>query len=370
MVERPRRLPRHGPGLGGAGRRLDLAALPGAGGVRRDRPPLPLLRLRQRRRVHRRVPEARDQGLRHRLRGPGLGVPGRAERGRGSQSSRSTSRAASASATGSACGSSRRTATRSSGRRSSTTFPDGLVNSDGEPVDRPARGVRARATSTACPATRTGSSARTASTTATTMDRNNPVWREYLKAIIRIQIDAGVDGVQLDEAELPLTTLQYGGCFCKDCMKGFRAYLQALPADELARGARRRRPRRPSTTASGCSSAGYDFKADREATPLFGDYLRFQRGAITRYFAELADYAREYATSQGTRGARLRQLLQPARPVLRARAEGRPDHHRDAQHALPPAGVVPLRGRVRRPASRSSSWRTRTAASSPSWWRS
>ena len=35
------------------------------------------------------------------------------------------------------------------------------------------------------------------------MDRNNPVWREYLKAIIRIQIDAGVDGIQLDEAELP-----------------------------------------------------------------------------------------------------------------------------------------------------------------------
>ncbi|MEO5887353.1 MAG: hypothetical protein ABIQ77_06805, partial [Anaerolineales bacterium] len=37
------------------------------------------------------------------------------------------------------------------------------------------------------------------------MDRNNPVWREYLKAVIRIQIDAGVDGIQLDEAELPIT---------------------------------------------------------------------------------------------------------------------------------------------------------------------
>ena len=55
------------------------------------------------------------------------------------------------------------------------------------------------------------------------MDRNNPVWREYLKAVIRIQIDAGVDGIQLDEAELPMAALQYGGCFCKDCMKGFRA---------------------------------------------------------------------------------------------------------------------------------------------------
>ena len=75
-----------------------------------------------------------------------------------------------------------------------------------------------------------------------TMDRNNPVWREYLKAIIRIQIDAGVDGVQLDEAELPLTTLQYGGCFCKDCMKGFRAYLQAIPEADASNGAGGRRP--------------------------------------------------------------------------------------------------------------------------------
>src|SRR5205823_9101462 len=65
-----------------------------------------------------------------------------------------------------------------------------------------------------------------------TMDRNNPVWREYLNAIIRIQIDAGVDGVQLDEAELPITSLQYGRCFCKDCMKGFSAYLRELPPEE------------------------------------------------------------------------------------------------------------------------------------------
>ena len=101
------------------------------------------------------------------------------------------------------------------------------------------------------------------------MDRNNPVWREYLKAIIRIQIDAGVDGVQLDEAELPLTTLQYGGCFCKDCMKGFRAYLQALAGRAACP---------PSSAASDLATfhygewllaRGYDFKSDREATPLF-----------------------------------------------------------------------------------------------------
>lgn len=130
------------------------------------------------------------------------------------------------------------------------------------------------------------------------MDRNNPAWREYLKAIIRIQIDAGVDGVQLDEAELPLTSLQYGGCFCDDCMRLFRDYLQALPPNQL-----------PAdlhgvdlTTfhyGQWLRERGYDFQENREDSPLFWDYIRFQRGAITRYFKELADYAREYAASKG-----------------------------------------------------------------------
>jgi hypothetical protein len=105
-------------------------------------------------------------------------------------------------------------------------FPGGLINSDGEPVgdlleeacSRDIYGVPCHAHWVECP---------DREHYCYTMDRNNPVWREYLKAVIRIQIDAGVDGVQLDEAELPMGALQYGACFCKDCMKGFRAYLQA-----------------------------------------------------------------------------------------------------------------------------------------------
>jgi hypothetical protein len=176
-------------------------------------------------------------------------------------------------------------------------FPGGLVNSDGEPVgdlldeacSRDIYGMPCHAHWVECP---------DREHYCYTMDRNNPVWREYLKAIIRIQIDAGVDGVQLDEAELPLTTLQYGGCFCKDCLKGFRAYLQSLPADDL-----------PAELlgvdldtfhyGEWLLDRGYDFKSDRESTPLFQHYLRFQRAAITRYFAELADYARDYAAGQG-----------------------------------------------------------------------
>jgi hypothetical protein len=176
-------------------------------------------------------------------------------------------------------------------------FPGGLVNSDGEQVtdmieeccSRDIYGVPCHSHWVEVPDN---------DHECYTMDRNNPVWREYLKAIIRIQIDAGVAGVQLDEAELPLTSLQYGGCFCKDCMKEFRAYLQALPEDE-----------RPSELdgvdlatfhyGEWLLSQGYDFKTRRSETPLYWHYIRCQRDAITRYFAELADYAREYATSQG-----------------------------------------------------------------------
>src|SRR5215212_7927070 len=176
-------------------------------------------------------------------------------------------------------------------------FPGGLVNSDGERVtdllqeccSRDIHGVPCHAQWVECP---------DREHECYTMDRNNPVWREYLKAIIRIQIDAGVDGVQLDEAELPLTTLQYGGCFCKDCLKGFRAYLQSLPADELP-AELRDADLAVFHYGDWLLGRGYDFKSDREATPLFGHYLRFQRAAITRYFTELADYARDYATSQG-----------------------------------------------------------------------
>src|SRR4051794_30507858 len=176
-------------------------------------------------------------------------------------------------------------------------FPGGLINSDGERVSdlleegcsRDIHGVALHARWVEAP---------DRAHYSYLMDRNNPVWREYLKAIIRIQIDAGVDGVQLDEAELPITSFQYGGCFCKDCMKGFRAYLQGLPANRYP----------PELKDADLTNfhygawlleRGYDFKTDRESIPLFWEYLRFQRRAITGYFGELADYARTYAGSKG-----------------------------------------------------------------------
>ena len=176
-------------------------------------------------------------------------------------------------------------------------FPNGLLDSDGNKVtdliencvSRDIHGVACHARWVECP---------DREHECYLMDRNNPVWREYLKAIIRIQIDAGVDGIQLDEAELPITSFQYGGCFCRDCMKGFRGYLQELPKDQLP------------TELDGVDletfhygewllAQGYDFKNRREGAPIFWEYHRYQTRQITRYFGELADYARQYAAEKG-----------------------------------------------------------------------
>jgi hypothetical protein len=124
------------------------------------------------------------------------------------------------------------------------------------------------------------------------------VWRQYLKAIVRLQIDAGCHGIHFDEAEVPITSLQYGGCFCRTCMRGFTAYLRSLPPHELPEELR-------DQDLSGFHygrwllARGHDFKTDQQATPLYADYLRFQRGNVARYFTELAAYAREYAGSVG-----------------------------------------------------------------------
>jgi hypothetical protein len=176
-------------------------------------------------------------------------------------------------------------------------FPDGLTNSDGEPVtDLLEECVSRDIYGEPCHAKWVEAPDR--DHYAYLMDRNNPVWREYLKAVIRIQIDAGVAGVQLDEADFPIWAIADGGCFCKDCVKQFCAYLQGLPTDEL--------PDELEGTdlttfhyGSWLLERGYDFKAKREQTPLFWMWIRFQRTAIARYFGELADYIKEYGRSKG-----------------------------------------------------------------------
>jgi hypothetical protein len=176
-------------------------------------------------------------------------------------------------------------------------FPESVLNAWGEPVDdileecaqRDIHGEPCHALWIECPDREHWNYM---------MDRNNPVWREYLKAIVRLQIDAGVQGIHFDEAEVPITSLQYGGCFCRTCVEGFRAYLAELP-DEQRPAELKNVELATFHYGRWLHGQGHDFKSNREQAPLFFDYLRFQRRNIARYFAELADYAKEYARSVG-----------------------------------------------------------------------
>jgi hypothetical protein len=178
-------------------------------------------------------------------------------------------------------------------------FPDGLTNSLGEPVtdlwdECASRDLDGR------PLHAQWVEAPDREHQGYCMDRNNPVWREYLKAIIRIQIDAGVAGIQLDEAETPLGAMRYGGCFCKDCMAQFRSYLQRAsgPGGD------------PGLASLGLETFDYraylvgsGFKAGDppQSMPLYHHFCQFLVEAVTATFQEMADYIRQYAASVGRR---------------------------------------------------------------------
>ena len=155
--------------LGGARRRVDLAALPRAGGVRRRSTP--------RSRFYGFVNDSEFIAECHKHGIKVFGIVFEAQGwefpveldddeddGAGAQrAARRRARAA-----GSGCASSPRTATRSCGSRSSTTSPTACVNSDGEPVTDLHRGVLLARHPPGSRATPAGSSAPTASTSATT----------------------------------------------------------------------------------------------------------------------------------------------------------------------------------------------------------
>ena len=124
------------------------------------------------------------------------------------------------------------------------------------------------------------------------MCRNNPVWRDYLKKIIKIQIDAGVQGIQLDECELPMTAIGSGGCFCRDCVREFSQYL----TDK-----RRKNELRPEW--DGIDTENFNYKeyllekgcSFPNGAPFFKDYWEYQVTQVRKYFSELVDYAKAYA---------------------------------------------------------------------------
>lgn len=129
------------------------------------------------------------------------------------------------------------------------------------------------------------------------MCSNNAEWREFLKNRIREHIDGLADDVHLDEIGGVASQLDTTG-FCESCMAGFRAYLGAryTPA-ELARDFGI--SDLPSfhyvgyLAAKGLSSFHHDPNAR-----LRDEFTRFHQLSQKAFVAELAQYARDYASSK------------------------------------------------------------------------
>jgi hypothetical protein len=132
------------------------------------------------------------------------------------------------------------------------------------------------------------------------MNIGNPVWREYLKAIVRIHVDAGVDGIQFDEPDSPFSALSYGGDFSYDVLHPFAEHLRSLPEDEVpeeVRGDLHDFDYGAWLLARG--SERVDFRKPGAEGALARLYVRFLQARQKDNFHDLASYVREYAASKG-----------------------------------------------------------------------
>lgn len=55
---------------------------------------------------------------------------------------------------------------------------------------------------------------------------NSAAWRQSVLEAAKSLFALGVDSLQFDDALCNASLVQFGGCFCTNCMTGFRAYLQ------------------------------------------------------------------------------------------------------------------------------------------------
>jgi hypothetical protein len=180
------------------------------------------------------------------------------------------------------------------GKKLRDYFPEGLFHSNGAPVKD--------IWSECCAVTYTGKPVHARwieivghRHEAYQMCRNNPVWRQYLKKIIEIQIDAGVQGIQLDECELPMTSIGEGGCFCRDCMEGFNDYLKDLKANGRLCDALMDEDLDRFHYGEYIIKNKLEYPRYYEDVPLYRYYWEYQLHQIKKYFKELVDHAKDYS---------------------------------------------------------------------------
>jgi hypothetical protein len=131
---------------------------------------------------------------------------------------------------------------------------------------------------------------------------NNPAYMVYMKKLLEIMIDAGAGGILLDEYDVQMHALNSSGCFCKDCVKGFRQYLKEHPCDESAQ-------LDPNNFDYGAylRKNGYhdeDLKPQqlgaRVEIPLYRQFVRFNLARMEDDMRQIREFVKAY--SRKTRG--------------------------------------------------------------------
>lgn len=126
---------------------------------------------------------------------------------------------------------------------------------------------------------------------------NNPAYMEYLYKEIEMMIDGGAAGILVDEYDTQLHAVNNGGCFCKDCMRGFREWLKTYCAAECSE-------LDLDTFDYGeyLRERGYideDLKADqgerRLSVPFMKQFIAYQANGGERNVRDIAAYAKRYA---------------------------------------------------------------------------
>lgn len=127
---------------------------------------------------------------------------------------------------------------------------------------------------------------------------SNPAFAEYQRKEVEMMIDAHAGGIMVDEIDMHLYALNNAGCFCKDCMKGFRAYLKAHPSAEVE--------------ALDLDLETFDYRAflkargycdhdllstqlDRYSIPLFRQFAEFNLQQMETSLADTLAHAKAYS---------------------------------------------------------------------------
>ncbi len=126
---------------------------------------------------------------------------------------------------------------------------------------------------------------------------NKPTFMQYIKKEIEMMVDAGAQGIHIDEFDVQLHGVSNAGCFCKDCVKGFRAYLQQNPCEEsatidLASFDYRIFLQEQGYTDNDLLAAQND---RRMSIPLFKQFIHFNLNGMQRNVATITAYAKDYS---------------------------------------------------------------------------